>query len=84
MERVDEPGVRCLRTARVLQEGMCITVEPGIYFIDHVSQTFQLYIAHSLLICTMYRIPTAPCSIYSTPRPCITHMYYAVELVTSL
>jgi len=34
--RVNEPGVRSLRTARVLKEGMCITVEPGIYFIDHV------------------------------------------------
>eukprot|EP01112_Ceratiomyxa_fruticulosa_P013576 TRINITY_DN381_c0_g1_i1.p1 TRINITY_DN381_c0_g1~~TRINITY_DN381_c0_g1_i1.p1 ORF type:complete len:495 (+),score=92.82 TRINITY_DN381_c0_g1_i1:845-2329(+) len=33
-KRVDEPGVRKLRTARVLEEGMYITVEPGCYFID--------------------------------------------------
>ena len=37
VERIDKPGLRCLRTARVLQEGMCITIEPGCYFIDHVS-----------------------------------------------
>lgn len=36
--RSEEPGLKSLRTARVLEEGMCITVEPGIYFNDHVSQ----------------------------------------------
>ncbi len=36
--RVDEPSVRNLRTARNLEEGMVLTIEPGIYFIDHVSQ----------------------------------------------
>eukprot|EP00899_Mesostigma_viride_P025483 jgi/Mesvir1/6119/Mv00824-RA.1 len=33
--RVDKPGVRALRTARRLEKGMVITVEPGCYFIRH-------------------------------------------------
>lgn len=36
VERIQQPGLKSLRTARVLQEGMCITIEPGIYFIDHL------------------------------------------------
>ena len=35
--RVDEPGIKYLRTTRVLEEGMVITVEPGVYFGDAVS-----------------------------------------------
>lgn len=33
-ERPAEPGVKKLRTARVLEAGMCVTVEPGLYFIN--------------------------------------------------
>lgn len=33
-ERLKEPGLRSLRTTRVLEEGMVLTIEPGLYFID--------------------------------------------------
>ncbi|CDJ47488.1 prolidase, putative [Eimeria brunetti] len=32
----DLPGLRYLRTTRTLEEGMCITVEPGCYFVDNL------------------------------------------------
>ncbi|KAL1506244.1 hypothetical protein ABEB36_005640 [Hypothenemus hampei] len=33
-ERPQKPGVNKLRTARVLEKGMVLTIEPGCYFID--------------------------------------------------
>lgn len=33
-DRSKEPGLRNLRTARMLEKGILITVEPGIYFRD--------------------------------------------------
>lgn len=35
-ERSKVPGLRSLRTARVLQAGMALTIEPGCYFIEQV------------------------------------------------
>lgn len=36
IERDQRPGYSSLRCGRNLEEGMCITVEPGIYFIRHL------------------------------------------------
>ena len=33
-ERIMRPGLKSLRTGRKLEKGICITIEPGIYFRD--------------------------------------------------
>jgi Xaa-Pro dipeptidase len=35
-ERDSRPGLKSLRTARVMKKGMCITIEPGCYFRDFI------------------------------------------------
>ncbi len=36
VERIEEPGLSSLRMGRLVQERMVLTVEPGIYFINHL------------------------------------------------
>lgn len=37
-ERIEQPGLKSLRTVRKLEQGMVLTIEPGIYFIEHLIQ----------------------------------------------
>ena len=39
-QRPTQPDLKCLRTTQVLKEGMCLTIEPGIYFMESVSRFF--------------------------------------------
>lgn len=50
VERIDLPGLRSLRTARRLEPGMVLTIEPGIYFIDHLLDQALRDPAHSCFI----------------------------------
>merc|ERR1711981_1334771 len=37
-KRSSLPGLRCLRTARVMEKNMVITIEPGVYFVWSIIQ----------------------------------------------
>jgi Xaa-Pro dipeptidase len=40
-QRATEFGLKSLRTRRTLQPGMCLTIEPGLYFVDYCEEKFK-------------------------------------------
>jgi len=41
-DRIDKPGIKFLRMRRTLEEGMAITIEPGLYFVPALlNEAFQ-------------------------------------------
>ena len=68
MERPSAPGLKSLRTAHVLEEGMCITVEPGIYFIEPVSHRMEALKSLALLRSLVMLVSV--CVLFSNWRQC--------------
>ena len=50
VSRPEEAGLKSLRTARILIEGMVLTTEPGCYFINTVSTQTQSFLELYILI----------------------------------
>ncbi|TNN62169.1 Xaa-Pro dipeptidase [Liparis tanakae] len=50
VERINEPGLKSLRMGRLVQERMVLTVEPGIYFINHLLDQAQADPAQSCFL----------------------------------
>ena len=60
VQRVDEPGIKALRTTRLLKENMCLTVEPGLYFNDYQMDKGLGNPAQVNMPCFPARLPSAP------------------------